>query len=478
MLFGGVSLPGRPDLENVRRLDLLPTRSILEMMRYGIAIDVDHLHEVSKRLSAEMDELRAEICSYIPPEKLDEFIGRSNLDSDEDYLPMNVESTHQLCALLFDVLGVGKSKVLKRTKGGGRVSTGRRQMEQLRLEHPVVGKVLAYRERAKLKGTYADKLPRIAVAHLGGRDCPRCGLTHDGPTMRVHTQILSTRTSTGRYASKDPNLQNIPIRSQHGQDIRRGFVASPGTMIVGVDFSQIELRMLAHLAGVERMKQAFRDDKDIHTETAMMAFGITDPDKVDKLIHRAPSKNVNFAVVFGETALGLYEQLVSDNYGKAGIAVPDWLTLEWCEEFLQKWFGIYPEVVRYMEEQRYRACRYGLVWDLFGRIRRVPEVRSVHNRVVAAGLRQAGNMPIQGTAAELMKLVIAEVQEWVETEVRVQGVWCQPLMTVHDELLLEVDEDWAEVVREVVVGMFENVLRGECSVPIKADGKVMERWEK
>jgi DNA polymerase-1 len=486
-LFGGITLPGHPDLENIRKLDLLPVRAIQEMMRYGMAIDVPHLQEVSSVLAAEMKVLREEICSYIPESKLDEFISRSNLDADDEsgYLPMNVESNQQLAELMFEVLGIGKDLDLKRTKGGKQVSTGRRQLEQLRLEHPVVSPVLAYRERSKLKNTYADRLPEIARLHPKGRDCPVCGLFHLDSTRRVHTQVLGTRTRTGRYASKDPNLQNIPIRSKHGQEIRRGFVASPGTALVSVDFSQIELRLLAFLANVIRMIEVFLLDKDIHTTTAMEAFDISEEEvNRDKIRYRNPSKNVNFAVVFRESAMGLFEQLVSDNYGKAGIPVPDWLTLEWCEGFLRKWFKLYPEVKAYMDLQDYRSYRYGMVWDLCGRVRLVPEVKSVHKRVVEAGLRQAGNMPIQGFAAELIKLAIAEVQEFVEMYVRPQGVWCWPLITVHDELLLEVQEDYAEAMAEIVRGIFEMVLvdreswESMCMVPIKASSAVMSRWEK
>lgn len=477
-LFGGIELPGKPDLENIRKLDLLPVRSIMEMQRYGFAIDIPHLNEISIQLGIEMAELKREICSYIPDSSLEEFMSKANI-GDDDNSPMNVDSNKQLVELLFETLKIGKGKELKRTKGGGQVSTGRRQLEQLKIEHPVIPLVLGYRERAKLKGTYADKLPRMARYHPRGACCPVCELEHTSDSYRIHTQILSTRTGTGRYASKDPNLQNIPVRSKLGQEIRRSFIASEGRVLVGCDYSQIELRALAHLSEAAKMIEVFVNDEDIHDTTAMEAFGITrELVHSDKVRYRNPSKNVNFAIVFGETAQGLYEQLVADSYGKAGIPVPDWLTLEWCEKFLKKWFGIYPEVEGYMEDQHTRAYRYGMVWDLFGRIRLVPEVRSKHNRIVAAGLRQAGNHPVQGTACELMKLGMAEVQQRVEDEVRPMGVWCWPLMTIHDELIVEVDEEYGDVVKGMMEEVFGNVMRGEFRVPVKAEGKVMERWEK
>lgn len=480
-LYGGITIPGKPDLENIRKLDLLPMRSVIEMQRYGMAIDIPHLEQLTEMLTKEINELRIEICSYIPPEKLDEFIEKSNMDADDDYLPMNVESTKQMRKLLFEVLGVGKGHQLKMTKSGD-ISTGKRQMEARKQDHPVIPIVLKYREYSKLRGTYTAKLPRIAVLHREGKNCLRCGLYHRADTMRIHTQLMSTRTSTGRYASKDPNLQNIPARSVYGKETRKAFVASPGTVIVGVDFAQLQLRILAHCAQETKMIWIFENGKDPHTMTAAWTFEV-DEDKVVKE-QRDPSKNVNFALVFGETPRGLYEQLVSDSYGKSGTPVPAWLTEKWCEEFFVKWHKIYTDVEPYMQTQYNRARRYGCVWDLFGRIRRIPEVRSVHKRIIAAGLRQAGNHPIQAPDSGMMRLAMAETQEAIVKFFRLEGLWCQPLMTIHDELLLEVEEEYGQLAKEMMVSVFENVLvdrvTGEnlCRVPIKAEGTLMKRWGK
>jgi len=483
MLYGGVSLPGHPDYSNIRKLDVLPMPALMEMMRYGFAIDRDHMRDIGDKLTVEMNELKLEVCSYIPESVLAEFMSKSNLI--DDTYAMNVDSNQQLCELLFNTLNIGHGHELKRTKSGSMISTGRRQLEKLRITHPVIGKVLNYRECAKLQTTYAYKLPEMAVLHPATLHCPVCGLHHHADTYRIHTQILSTRTATGRYASRDPNLQNIPIRSAYGAAIRKGFVASPGKVLLSVDYSQVELRMLAFVANVRKLIQVFLDDGDPHNVTAMEAFGITEAEVLaDKIRYRNPSKNVNFAVVFGETALGLFEQLVADSYGKAGIPVPDWLTLEWCENFLKKWFDIYPEVREYMELQAYRSYRYGCVWDMVGRVRLVPEVKSVHSRIVAAGLRQAGNMPIQGLASELIKLAMAEIQEFIETEIRPQGIYCVPILTVHDEVIYEIDEQWGAPIQEIVESTMGNVLidkdTGEdtCTVPVLAEGKLMHQWEK
>ena len=480
-LYGGIELVGRPDLNNIQKLDLLPMRSVQEMQRYGMAIDIPHLGALTEVLTKEIEELRYEICSYIPPAKLDEFIEKSNMDAEDDYLPMNVESTKQMRKLLFDVLGVGKGHQLKMTKSGD-ISTGKRQMEARKNDHPVVQPVLDYRERSKLKGTYSAKLPLIARLHPH-KDC-WCGLPHFAPTYRVHCDVMMTRTSTGRPATKNPNLQNIPVRSEHGRSVRKSFIASPGTEMVTVDFSQLELRLLAHFGHVKKLIQIFHEDKDPHNYTAMEAFQQPDESKIDKITQRAPAKNVNFAIVYGETPKGLFEQLVSDTYGKSGIPVPDWLTLAWCEEFMRKWFRIYPEVKHYMKKEFYHARRYGVVWTGFGRTRKVPEVKSVHKRVIAAGERQSGNHKIQGTGADMLKLAQVEIQDFIEKEIRPEGIWCWPLNEVHDELIYEIEEGYGWILLAKCEEVMKNVLvdkeTGEnlCRVPIKASGAIMQRWAK
>lgn len=476
MLYAGVRLPGKPDLDNVARLDMLPIPMIRRMQRAGMAIDVPFLRDLSRKLDQEMDDLRLEIACQVPAEKLEEFVRRS--DSLEDWNPINVNSSEQIAEILFDTLGLGKGRNLRRTATGDRISTGKKQLETLKNEHPIVQKVLDYRERAKLKTTYVDKLPEIARLHTKG-ECQVCGLWHWEDHWRVHTEITFTRTDTGRFASKNPNLQNIPARTRLGRAVRQAFVASKGKRIVGRDFSQIELRLLAHCADERHMIKVFQCGEDIHLSTAMRAFGIEDKSKVDKLLHRAPCKTVNFGIVYGLAAPGLYDNMAV-TYATAGLPMPDWLTVEWCEKFIRDWFSLYPGVEPYMERQHYRARRYGVVWDIFGRVRRVPEVRSVHYKVQSAGLRQAGNMPIQASAAGLMKISMGELEE----ELQIVYDKVVPLMTIHDELLFEVDEDWAEAVNVLVGEVMDRAMtdrrtgKNLCRVPIESDGKVTERWMK
>lgn len=495
-LHGGVTLPGQPDLENVRRLDLLPVNMVRKMQRTGIAIDVPYLNEFSAELGSEMAALEREIATYIPPDALHRFSdAASDIEETSGPVDFNANSAVQIRALLFDTLKIGRGRELK-TTADGKVSTGKKQLELCRDDHPIVQRVLEYRERSKLKSAFADALPKWARCHPRGACCPVCELPHVDTTWRVHTEFTMTRTETGRFASKKPNLQQIPARSELGGRIRQAFLASPGTRLVSSDFSQIELRDLAHCANAKSMIDVYAQDMDIHLYTACRAFGkdyrhydqlarlkeqgrLTDAgDKADwssfALNCRLPSKNINFMVVYGATALGLQAQLALSGL---------FWTEEQCDDFIRRWFELYPEVAAYMELQHYRARRYGYIWDVFGRVRRVPETHSCHPYVRSAGLRQAGNMPIQSTSAGQTKLVMGELDRDFSAA-RQDGVWARPLLTIHDQLVAEVEADLAEAARDIMLARFSEVMidkeTGEnlWRVPVKSDGEILERWKK
>lgn len=476
-LFGGVTIPGKPDPSNVRKLDLLPIPQIRRMQRNGIAIDLEYLRGVSEDLGRTMEGLKQEIGGYVDPTRLEQFVGMSGED-----LVINPDSSEQIAELLYDQLKLDVGERIKRTKGGNRLTTGKKVLEQLKRKHKVVQLILNYREASKLKGTYADKLPKIARLHKAGKRCDLCGRRHWADHWRIHTQIVTTRTDTGRLASRDPNLQNIPARTKLGAKIRRAFCAQPGYRLVQSDYAQIELRLLGHLAQELQMIRIFMEGGDIHLDTAMRAFGITDPTKVDKMLHRAPAKSVNFGTVYGLGDVGLLD-LMAVTYATAGLELPSWIDQDWCANFITVWFGLYPDAHAYLEEQHNRAQRYDMVWTPMGRVRLVPETRSEIERVRAAGLRQAGNMPVQGFAADVMKLGMAIVEEQWEGA-RSAGLDLEALLPVHDELISEVEEDWAdEAVVWQVRGMQEALVDRKTGieqslVPIKADGKSMERWEK
>lgn len=811
-LYGGITLPGHPDLENVRKLDLLPVAAIRRMQRYGFAIDREYCHDLSSEFRAGMVELEKDIVSYIPKDKLHVFAESTEEDGEEeegaDGNEFNVASAEQIGKLLFDVLGVGTGKELKRTSGG-KISTGKAQLRDLEREHPVVPLILAYRERAKLISTYTDALPKIARFHPRGSCCPVCELPHRADTWRLHSEIVQTRAVTGRLAGRRPNLMNIPQRTELGSKVRAAFIASPGCKLVSADFSQVELRMMAHLANCSSMLDVYRRNGDIHVETAMACFGIDDPKKLDKISHRIPSKcfhpdtevltktgwkrivelgigeevvqaiphadrevelqwavptevftqthpsgklvhlkNENMdlrvtpdhrmlswkngktphvmlanafaslpvtdqwcnagmlgqteaeyekadelylrlavatqadghvvkppngagikfaftrprkiqrlrallrqlpeedwsesrgvmngkpsvafyvkknsgmvikrwldadktfpwwwlrlpvearavvldevqhwdgseikggrsyhvssaiqknadvlqaiasitnrksrlmqdpksgywktsvkdrnstwggnlssttyeytdkvaclsvpssfvlvrdkgvAVICGQTAnfLLLYQGSPKALYAQLLMAmlilisehkldkVPDWLTVEWCEQFCERWYANKHEVRAYQDLQAYRVRRYGMTWDQTGRVRLGPEIRSYHSWIKAAGERQGGNMADQGTSSALMKLTCAEANEKLgQIWDGGYGDWCWPIMPIHDQLILEADERIAEDCQEMLTWVMDNVSVDKESgdnllrVDIRSDGETLERWLK
>lgn len=496
-LYGSVTLSGKPDLENVRRLDLLPIPMIVRMERYGIAIDPGYLLRFSAELGEEMAALAKDIASYVPTPQLDRFVELSGEIEEEEGAPeINPSSALAIRALLYETLHVGRTRELRRTPKG-QLSTDKKQLELLRGDHPVVPKILEYRQRSKLKSAFADSLPLKAQYHPAGPSCPVCELAHAESTHRVHTRFLTTRAETGRLASRNPNLQQIPVRSDLGGRIRRSFLASPGTKLVSVDFSQIELRDLAHLANAKSMIQIYRDGKDIHMATACETFDrdydhyfalsklkesgqkLLPEEKADwnefALHCRLPSKNTNFMIVYGATARGLQAQL-----SLSGLVWSE----DQCEDFIQRWFDLYPEVKDYIELQHYRAKRYGYVWDPFGRVRRVPEVHSTLGYIREQGLRQAMNMPIQSCSAGQTKLVMGELDEVFDGLYRENDVWVWPLLTIHDQLIVEVDQLLAPVICQTMIDAFREVMHDRTTrvtlwrTPIESDGEILARWSK
>jgi DNA polymerase-1 len=481
MLYNGIALPGRPDLENVRRLDLMVLPQLNRMTRVGIAVDLPYLRELSSQFGSEMAELQKRIASYIPPDALDRFsAAAANIEEEQGSATINAASSEQIRVLLFDLLAIG-SKLKLKTTGAGRISTGRKQLEMCRDDHPVVPLVLQYRERAKLKSAFCDALPQKARLHPKGLSCPLCELPHVESTWRLHTTFPTTRAITGRLSSRNPNLQQIPIRSNLGARIRGAFMASPGTRLVSVDFSQMEIRDLAHLADARSMIRIYNAGGDIHTNTAMKSFGISDPAQVDKYKHRLPSKRVNFGIQNGTTEKGLHAQLVTD-YWAADMTPPDWLTEEWCKRFIESWHQTYPEVQPYFDVQYYRARRYGFVWDPWGRVRYIPQVRSSLSWKVSEGLREAQNFAVTASNAEQTKLAMAECEDEFEV-LRANDVYCEALLSVHDQIIAEVEEDYAASVGSLMQYVFDHVMDDRQTgvrlwrTPIESDCEILERWK-
>jgi DNA polymerase-1 len=359
---------------------------------------------------------------------------------------VNPASSKQVAELLFKTLRLRSRKKNKKT---GDDSTDQKYLEQMRGDHPVVGKILEWRKAKKLQTTYAEALPRL-VDSAG----------------RIHPRIKTTRTSTGRLATAVPNLQNIPVRSKEGRAIRDCFIASPGCTFLSLDYSQIELRTLAHESRDPVMMEAYWNDEDIHSKTASLVFGIPVAD-LHPYNHRRPAKTCNFAVVYGITPEGL-----QDSLAREGADQSLW-NLEKCTEFIAEWFKIYKGVRAYMQHQEEHARQHGYVKDLFGRIRRIPGVYSTIKSVVSGAIREAGNMPIQAGAQEIMKMAMADLTP-VYRKWAAEGRVVRPIMQIHDDLLWEVEEGMVAEVYHVCKIMMENAV--QLRVPVKADGKVGPVW--
>ncbi len=391
-----------------------PLQGVLARMeRRGIALDVDYLRALSQELAAELVRLEEEVHRLAGH-------------------PFNLNSRDQLETVLYDELGLKPSK---RTAKTGKRSTSASALETLLNEHPIIKKILQYRELSKLKGTYLDPLPKLVHPKTG----------------RLHTRFHQTGTVTGRLASSDPNLQNIPIRTEEGRKIRRGFVASPGHLLVVADYSQIELRVLAHLSGDENLKEIFREGRDIHSQTAAWMYGIA-REEVD-IYQRRAAKTVNFGVLYGMSAHRLSREL-GIGYGEA-------------QAFIDRYFESYPGVRRFMEETLEKARQTGYVETLFGRRRYVPELNSRTRNAREAAERAAFNMPIQGTAADLIKLAMVELEPALPPGAAL-------LLQVHDELVIETPEQKADETAEVVRRTMEGVW--ELDVPLRVEVGIGRNW--
>jgi DNA polymerase-1 len=399
-LFGNVEMP------------LVPILAAME--RVGIRVDCDELAQLSGELQRRITELEAIVA---------ETAGYT----------FNPGSTQQLATFLYDNLGLAAGR---RTKTGR--STDADSLEALRGEHPVVDVILEWRQLTKLKSTYVDALPLLCAA--------------DG---RVHTSFNQAVASTGRLSSADPNLQNVPVRTAWGQRIRHAFVADPGQQLVSADYSQIELRVLAHVSGEPELIAAFERGEDIHRRTAAEVYDV-DPGSVTP-DQRRIAKVVNFGVVYGLSDFGLARDTGMDQ--------------EVARVFIEKYFESFPAVTRYLERTRMHAREWGWVETFMGRRRHLPDIRAANRQLRSAAERMAVNMPIQGAAADIMKLAMIRC----DAALRDAGVRSRLLLQVHDELVLECPVDEVDhavrLVRDAMEGAAELV------VPLVVDVKIGQNWQ-
>ena len=392
----------------------LPLCPVLARMEHtGFLVDRKALYDFGESLTSAIEQLQQSIWACAGE-------------------PFNIQSPKQLGHVLFDQLMLPAGK---KTKTGW--STNAAVLEKLRGKHPIIDQILDYRMLTKLKSTYADGLLKEISA--------------DG---RIHTNFQMTVTATGRLSSTEPNLQNIPVRRELGAQIRNMFVASPGKVLVDADYSQIELRLLAHIADDETMIAAFRSGEDIHAVTASQVFGVP-LDEVTPL-QRSHAKAVNFGIVYGISAFSLAQDIgVFQSEAKA---------------YMDSYFAKYHGVRDYMKRIVEQAKADGYVTTLFGRRRDLPELRSSNFNLRSFGERVALNMPIQGTAADIIKAAMVRV----DARMRAEGLEAKLLLQVHDELIVECPAAEAETVRAILIEEMEHVV--DYRVPLLVDAKIGASW--
>lgn len=396
-------------------LEMPLSRILADMEKQGIAVNKDDLIELGKEFEAQISRLVGEIYSICGTE-------------------FNLNSPKQLGEILFVKLGL---PVVKKTKTG--YSTDAEVLEKLAPYHDAVRLILQYRSIAKLQSTYVEGLLKEISPETG----------------KVHTFYRQTIAATGRLSSQFPNLQNIPIRLEEGRKIRKVFVPSePGWSILAADYSQIELRVLAHISGDERMKEAFVEDMDIHTKTAMDVFGVT-ADMVDSNMRRS-AKAVNFGIVYGISDYGLSQNL---NIPRKEAA-----------QFIEQYFEVFKGVRRYMDDIVVEARKQGYVTTLLERRRYLPEINAKNFNLRSFAERTAMNTPIQGTAADIIKLAMVHMDKALYE----RGLKSRMLLQVHDELVFEVPEDELEQMKQLLPEVMAGALK--LSVPLKAEVSFGSNW--
>ena len=400
--------------ELFKKIELPLVGVLSEMERHGVKIDARLLKKTSVEIEKELEDLVTSIYKIAGKE-------------------FNINSPKQLSQILFVDLQL---PVIKKTKTGYSTDVG--VLQSLALEHPLPKEILRYRELSKLKSTYVDALPEMVNSRTG----------------RLHTSFNQTVTATGRLSSSNPNLQNIPIKTEQGRLVRKAFIAEKGNLILSCDYSQIELRILAHLSGDEELVSAFEKDKDVHVHTASLIFDVEEKDVSPE--QRSTAKTVNFGIVYGISAFGLSRSLQADPAS--------------AQLFIDSYFERYPRVKLYMEDKIEEARDAGYVTTLFNRRRYIPEINTGSVREQQQAERIAINAPIQGSAADLIKIAMIDIHD----EIRKKGLSSIMTLQVHDELVFEVPEKEMKLMQDLVKTRMEQAVK--LAVPVKVSVKYGKNW--
>jgi DNA polymerase-1 len=397
----------------------MPLVSVLAHMEvHGIAVDTSVLHEMGESMAETIHRLEAEIYASVGHD-------------------FNIGSPMQLSQVLFDEIGLPKQRRLKT----GAYATDKDTLENLRGVHPVIDLIFEYRELTKLKSTYLDPLPFLV----------------NPKTNRIHTEYNQTGAATGRMSSSNPNVQNIPIRGETGAQVRRAFIArdvGKEPMLLSADYSQVELRIMAHMTDDPGLVQAFLNDEDIHTATASQVFGVEMDAVTTEMRRRA--KVFNFGVLYGLSEYGL--------------SIRERIPREDAATFIRTYFEKYPGIQEYVSETTSKVRSFGYAETLFGRRRYIPEINSTNFNVRNAAERAAINMPVQGTAADIIKIAMNRLDD--EMARRKLRSWM--ILQVHDELIFECPADELEEIRALCLDIMPRSL--DMRVPLKVDTKVGRSW--
>ena len=383
---------------------------LVEMERAGVKLDVPQVRKIAARVKEEAAALEREIWELAGEE-------------------FTIGSPQQLAPILFEKLGLSRKR-----RGKTGFSTDARVLHAIRGEHPIIGKIETWRELTKLASTYLDAFPDLV-----------------GPGGRLRTTFSQTTAATGRLSSTNPNLQNIPIRTELGREIRACFVAEEGNKLISADYSQVELRLLAHIAGEEVLKEIFRRGEDVHTATAQQILGgAPDPGT------RSKAKMVNYGIVYGLSAYGLADRL----------QIPQ----DEAQEFIDRYLERFPAVKAFIDDTIAKATDEGFVATRFGRIRRIPELRARSYQTRSLGERLAVNMVIQGTAADIIKVAMVRCR----AALRDAGLDTRMVLQIHDELLFEAPEAEVEQASEIVRGEMAGAF--EMDPPLEVDVASGDNW--